>query len=1070
MRNFAFRTICLTLAAGLFTALLDCPKLAAQSEEPGSQEKQRTDERGRKRRILGSKDYYLKMEQSQDPSKFQELARQKRAEEIEIAKGLIEAAQAESEAMADLPQGVEASEQVKDQNADLLLWLAELYWETAKDAYLTEMSQYLDAYDAWAESEDENKGPEPQEDHTTSRNYNRQAIETYRLILKDHPNYARLDEVYFKLAFNLMDLGEEQQALDYYNTLVKRFPNSEFVPDAYVQLGEYYFNNNNAFKALQYYRKAATYTDTRTAVFATYKAGWCYYNLGEPQKAIAAMKKVIAQSSDTAEQGKNSLREEALNDLVLFFSEAQDMEAAYAYFSKFGEKKHFSAMLRRLARTYLEQGKNQLAIETYQRLIDEDPMSPDAPSYQGEIIQAYFTWGYKQKTIEEIDKLVAKYGAGSEWAAANASNPRAIKEANKLIDRYLRNVAVDYHKEARKTGSTKTYHLARESYEKYLKLFPNSKYAYDIRFGYAEVLYALRLYDAAADAYEVVINMDPKGKYFQVAASSLLLAIDKMLAAEKRQAKGTATPTPSPDKGTPPAPQPLTQWQERKIKACDIFTSALPDHQDTPAIMYEAAKLYYDHNMFDKSTPRFMAIIEKYPKSEVAEVAANLVLDSFNQLKDWNQLDAYARRFHDMPDFRDAFKKELEVIYEQASFKKLEALEKTGDNAAAAQGFYAFYQEFPSSKLGDRALFNAAFYTFKTGDVFRSIELREELLAKFPDTPLMKQNLDALGRMYESIAAYDKAAHYYELLAAKDKERTFEGTADALYNAGLFRDALGEWEQAIVDYRAYTTDFSDREDAHLVALLIGHIYETNDHPEEALAAYKSYFTDPRLSRVDPDVTMEARLRYGRILLKQGDRRKAIKHFESSVALYERMEKAGTEFKVAPLYVAEMRFYMMEPLWEAYHKIRLDDPTGATLKRQLQAKIKLREKVRDGYTKVLQMRQGEWGIAALFMIGEVDRDLAQAILESPTPPQLTEDQAKLYRAGLEDQAFPLIDTAATAFEQALAKSYELGIYNEFTARANALLAELRPKEYPEMAELLGTPDKLSDSFYVSDFQL
>ncbi len=1070
MRTRGYRLLGFLVAAVL--AAVSGTYAWAQSAEQGSTHRSK-ETKERKRRILRSKDYYLKMEQSQDPSKFQELARQKRAEEIEIAKGLIEAAEAESEAMADLPQGAEAAEQVKDQNADLLLWLAELYWETAKDAYLTEMQAYLDAYDKWANSDDENKGPEPKEDHTKSRDYNKRAIETYRKILKEHPNYSRLDEVYFKLAFNLMDLGEEQEALEYYNTLVKRFPRSEYVADAYVQLGEYYFNHNNAFKALQYYRKAATYPDKRTATFATYKAGWCYYNLGEPQKAIEAMKKVIAESSE--EDDKNSLRGEALNDLVLFFSEAQDMEAAYAYFSKFGEKKHFYAMLRRLANVYLEQGKNKQAIETYRRLIREDPMAPEAPSYQGEIINAYFSWGYKQKTLEEIDRLVATYGPGSAWAAANASNPEAIKKANKLIDKYLRRVAVNYQKEARKTGSTKTYHLARETFEKYLKLFPNSKYAYDMRFGYAETLYALHLYDAAADAYEQVINMDPKGKYFEVAANSLLLAIDKMLAAEKQSRKKTGT-SEAAEEGKPagktgkPQPTPLTPWEVRKVKACDIFTSALPEHQDTPAIMFEAAQLYYEHKQFDKSTPRFLAIIEKYPKSEVAEAAANLVLDSYNQLQDWDKLDAYARQFYARPEFREAFKEDLKRIYEQASFKKLEALEKAGDAVKAAEGFYAFYQEFPTSKLSDRALFNAAYYTFKAGDVFRSIELRETLIAKFPNSSLIKQNLEALGRMYESLAAYDKAAYYYEMLADRDKERAYEGTADALYNAGLFRDALGQWEKAIADYRAYTTDYADRQDAHLVALLIGHIYETNGHLKEAAETYKAYYQDKKLSRIDPDVTMEARLRYGRVLMKLGERSRAIKHFEESVKVYERMQRAGVQFKVAPLYVAEMRFYMMEPLWEKYHALRLDDVSGRTLKKQLQAKIALRKKVREGYTQVLQMGQGEWGIAALFMIGEVDRDLAEAILESPTPPNLTEDQAKIYRAGLEDTAFPLIDTAAEAFEQALAKSYELGIYNEYTARANELLAKLRPKEYPETAEKLGTPDRLSDSFYVSEFQL
>ena len=95
-----------------------------------------------------------------------------------------------------------------------------------------------------------------------------------------------MDEVYFNLAFILMDLGDKAQALEFYNTLVKGFPNSEFVPDTYLAIGEYWFENNNAFKALGNYKKAATYSDSRVYIFALYKLGWCYYNVGESAKAL----------------------------------------------------------------------------------------------------------------------------------------------------------------------------------------------------------------------------------------------------------------------------------------------------------------------------------------------------------------------------------------------------------------------------------------------------------------------------------------------------------------------------------------------------------------------------------------------------------------------------------------------------------------------------------------------------------------------------------------------------------------------------------------------------------------
>ena len=49
-------------------------------------------------------------------------------------------------------------------------------------------------------------------------------------------------------------------------------------------------------------------------------------------------------------------------------------------------------MLKRLGRMYFEQGKFEQAIETYRRLITEEPQSPAAPDYQNEIIKRIAEW------------------------------------------------------------------------------------------------------------------------------------------------------------------------------------------------------------------------------------------------------------------------------------------------------------------------------------------------------------------------------------------------------------------------------------------------------------------------------------------------------------------------------------------------------------------------------------------------------------------------------------------------------------------------------------------------------
>ncbi len=195
-------------------------------------------------------------------------------------------------------------------------------------------------------------------------------------------------------------------------------------------IGEYYFDNNNAYKALLAYQKATKYKNSPKYAFALYKLAWCWYNVGEFGKAIDTMKSVV-QCSMTGSQTAGTkrrltLQDEALKDLVRFFADAGEMEEAYAYFNKLGKKDLIRAMLKRLADTYFEQGKFEQCIQTYRRLIAEDPQSSKAPGYQNEIILAYQKIGRKKETLNEIKRLLDAYGKNSAWARTNSADHRRV--------------------------------------------------------------------------------------------------------------------------------------------------------------------------------------------------------------------------------------------------------------------------------------------------------------------------------------------------------------------------------------------------------------------------------------------------------------------------------------------------------------------------------------------------------------------------------------------------------------------------------------------------------------------
>ncbi|NOY25283.1 MAG: tetratricopeptide repeat protein, partial [Oligoflexia bacterium] len=198
-------------------------------------------------------------------------------------------------------------------HALIMLRLAQSYGEEARDLYLTETSGFQDAYDQCFNT-DGCIADNLRADHAESRKWQDKSIKIYRIILHDQPEYGWTDEVIFYLGSALQETNRRDEAVKEFNNLVRTYPDSEYVPDAYVLIGEYYFDNNDLVDALPAYQKAARYKDNPKYLFAMYKLAWCFYNVGEYDKAIDTMKAVVEYPmADTGgDESHIILQEEAL--------------------------------------------------------------------------------------------------------------------------------------------------------------------------------------------------------------------------------------------------------------------------------------------------------------------------------------------------------------------------------------------------------------------------------------------------------------------------------------------------------------------------------------------------------------------------------------------------------------------------------------------------------------------------------------------------------------------------------------------------------------------------------------
>lgn len=989
---------------------------------------------------------------------YREAARQKRHEEMDFAKDLLSRGTLKGET-----------------KAEMMLRLADLYFEEGRDIRLSEDQKFTEAFDACFNDPTCNTDSMVA-DHGESMKWQDRSIKLYKQILSNYPTFSRADEASYYMANALWDTDRRKDAVKEFTRLVKSYPESGWVPDAYVMIGEYYFEDNNAYKALLAYQKAAAYRNSDKYPFAMYKLAWCYYNVGEYGKSIDTMKAVVAYSM-SAEDGQNrsnlQLQDEALKDLVRFFADAGEMDEAYAYFNKLGKKELIRSMLKRLASTYFEQGKFEECIQTYRRLIAEDPQSPDAPEYQNEIIAAYTKIGRKKEILAEVERMRKTYGKSSAWAQKNASDPDAIEDAASYLEKNLRTVAKTYHEEARKLGpaGVESYQLAYNAYKVYVEEFPDGKNTYDMRYGFGELLYETKQFEAAYDQYMAVVALDPKGKSSKFCAEAAIFAANEVL---KKQ--GSATRSSGPGGSTEPLE--ITEWEQKKLDALDQYAKLYPEDDKTKNMIYESAYLYYNKNHFDQAADRFRTVIAMAPSTTQAEQAANLILDSLALVENWSKLKEVAQAFYDQEGLGSTpqFKADVLKVYENASLKLIEQnFAKDKDERAAADAYVAFYKEFPSSENADLALNNAAVYYYNTDQVARAMETRMILVEQFPTSKYYKDTVAALGFDYENIADFEQAAQWYEKLFSLDKDH--KAAKSAVYSAALFRSAMGDWQGAIKDYQQYLAAYPDEENTADVTLTIGQTYEDNGQWAQASKVYLSFFDQKDPAGVSGDQLMFARLHYGQALEETGQRDKALSHYRSSIDWYTRAAEAGTEFVLGAEFAGEMLYDLSEDAYEKYMALKLDGPgAGAsravqdqTAVNQIKAKGAALVEVEKLSVEIINTGAGEWGVAALVRLGRAYEDMADSLRNAFVPTYLDQDQAEFYRMALEDKAYPQEEKAVEAYATALDKSYELNLYNDNTAFANRRLGELRPDDFPEFFEKILEPNYSSAATVTFDYE-
>ena len=960
--------------------------------------------------------------------------------------------------------------------ADALLRLSELLWERAR-------GEYLMAFAAWQEVPEANRGPQPRPEY-------RRPMELYDRILRHHRGFDRYDFVLYMKAYAFIELDRADDALGLYRQILEEFPESRFVPDAHMALAESHFSGSYDYTAaLAEYEKVLEYPGSGLYDVALFKSAWCLWRMGRNQDAALRFRQVLdleqRRGELTAQQRRRlrELQEEALEYLIQVFIEDETNTAAdvFAFLEDIGGERYANRVLSKLSETYFGQSRYEQGIDAYELLLERMANHPQAPQWQAQVAAGWAAMQREQETIESLRKLAFNYGPGTEWAS-NQVDSDVVDRAGRLGERSLRRQALMWHEEGQRESQNRKLENAAHLYGVYLERYRRSRASYRIYFYRAEILFhRLERFSDAGDDYLAAARKNPQGELTRDALYNAIGAYERVREEELQScvragsegadrrggsadeaAEGEATEADSeaPEAGAEEAEATEEGGERRRgaegpaicgesdndrkfSEAIELYVELFPNDPDLPEILFRQGRLYYDREIYDPAVRLFGQLIARYPNSEFAEPAGTLILDSFNRAQDYQNIERWARRLKEAPAFSsNENQTRLNGLILQAVFKAGEQLAERGQHEEAAAAYLRAADEFPSDDRARQAYFNAGTERQRAGDLSGAAAAYDRLIELHPGSREGALGCWASAQAYESIAQFSDAARYYETYV----ERFPEGpkVQDAAYNAVLLRVTAGDNEAAVSDGRRLLDRFPRHQSADEVTFFIGRAHEAAESWDDAAQVYRGFIRRTR----NLDLKVEATTRLARVLLRDGNRRAALRALDDAVRLGRRN---AARLDAGMYYAAQARYMQGERVIARYESVQIaGDMAG--LRDRLQRKAELLREAALIFADVVEFQVAEWVTAALFQIGRSYELFAEGLRAQPPPEGLGEAEEQSYHDQLAMFIIPMEDQALQAYEGGYQKALELRIFNRWTARLFEALTRLNDVQYPPLREM------------------
>ena len=756
-----------------------------------------------------------------------------------------------------------------------------------------------------------------------------QNIKTLAMLVRDHSNFKKMDEVLFSLGFSLEEMKQFDRARQVYHRLIKGYPQSSFIPNAYLSFAEYYFQQGDMRAAQQFYQKVTEIPPERNRVYgyAVYKQAWCHYNLEDYKASLQSFVETIEFAQDNPEaHNVENLARQSRRELIMPYAQVGNPTRALDFFSRYAkDDEQAYDMFESLGELYYDTGQWPEVIAVYHKLIGERSEHEKVCYWQTRVSNAVISSKPKKQQVTEVQRMIDLWDTYTESAhstEAKASCKQAA--ASVLID-----LATAWHREAIGTDTQPgtndrgTMEQASKLYRMILKHFPDMEEMefpdidkrdwpteYKVSYYYAELLWKMENWAQCGPAFDKVLEVNPKGQYTEDAAYASVLCYNKQYqltfaksekqvkhreGKKKRKGKKAAEPTREELVAQYKAKE-LSPLETGMLRAYKRYICFVPDSEDLATIKYRQARIYYETNHFEEASVLFKDIAFNHKDSDLGVFAANLYLDSLNVVGTYSE-PARPSCYDEMNDNIEPLygvycatpqdredNIELCEVVEQLRCdllrKKAEGLQNNKDFKKAAQLYVRIFRKYRECGRLDEVLYNAALNFEAARLLGRAIKVRRVLIDRYEDSEWSKRAIYLIGANFHALAMYDMAADYYEKFANKypgelgkdctDAEKeagTCTNAKEALQNATFFRLGLGDEEKAVEDAKTFEKSYKRKfpRETSQVKFSLGSIYERQEDWGKVVKHYSSFASQYKKTAL-PHELIQANVNIGRAYL------------------------------------------------------------------------------------------------------------------------------------------------------------------------------------------------------------